>query len=119
MEALRTIVHSDQLASFLDLPVGLRNQDVEVIVLPSKQQPVNIDEPATVDLPSPFTAEQREQFRQHREKLMKQFYEKRKHSPRMSSEEFHQLLLRCPVVDEETIKMQDEVREEMRQWRMK
>jgi hypothetical protein len=34
MEALRTIVHSEQLASFIDLPVGLQNREVEVIVLP-------------------------------------------------------------------------------------
>jgi hypothetical protein len=34
MEALRTIVHSAQLATFMDLPVDLQNREVEVIVLP-------------------------------------------------------------------------------------
>ncbi|MDR2757604.1 MAG: hypothetical protein LBC20_18090, partial [Planctomycetaceae bacterium] len=33
-EILRTVIHSDQLASVVDLPVGLRDQEVEIIVLP-------------------------------------------------------------------------------------
>jgi hypothetical protein len=32
-EILRTVVYSTQLASVIDLPVGLQDQDVEVIVL--------------------------------------------------------------------------------------
>ncbi|MDR1962373.1 MAG: hypothetical protein LBQ50_01180 [Planctomycetaceae bacterium] len=35
MESLRTIIHSAQLASVIDLPVGLQNREVEIIVLPS------------------------------------------------------------------------------------
>jgi hypothetical protein len=33
-------------------------------------------------------------------------------------EELYRLLLNGPVADEETIKMQDEVREHMRQWKL-
>lgn len=38
-EILRTVIHSDQLASVIDLPVGLRDQDVEIIVLPLIKSP--------------------------------------------------------------------------------
>jgi hypothetical protein len=38
-EILRTVIHSDQLVSVIDLPVGLRDQDVEVIVLPLIKSP--------------------------------------------------------------------------------
>jgi hypothetical protein len=38
-EILRTVIHSDQLTSVIDLPVGLRGQDVEIIVLPLIKSP--------------------------------------------------------------------------------
>ncbi|MDR1270115.1 MAG: hypothetical protein LBK82_11380 [Planctomycetaceae bacterium] len=38
-EILRTVIHSTQLASVIDLPVGLQNQDVEIIVLPLIKSP--------------------------------------------------------------------------------
>jgi hypothetical protein len=65
-----------------------------------------------------FTEEQREQFRHHREKCVAEYELQHKDKPRMSKEEFHQLLLQCPIADAETIKLQDEVREEMRRWQI-
>jgi hypothetical protein len=52
-EILRTVIHSNQLASVIDLPAGLQDQDVEVIVLPlaklSKQNKLS-ESPSEVDL---------------------------------------------------------------------
>jgi hypothetical protein len=37
MNILRTIIHSSQLASVIDLPEYLRNSNVEVIILPTEE----------------------------------------------------------------------------------
>jgi hypothetical protein len=34
MEILKTVIHSSQLASVIDLPEYLRNRNVEIIILP-------------------------------------------------------------------------------------
>jgi hypothetical protein len=65
-----------------------------------------------------FSEEDMERFRLNGEKLMAETREKRKHSP-MTHEEFLEFLKHGPVADEETIKMQDEVRREMSQWKAK
>jgi hypothetical protein len=65
-----------------------------------------------------FSEEDMERFRLNGEKLMAEIEEKRKHKPQMSREEFLKLLLQCPVADEETIKRQDEIRQELQQWQI-
>jgi len=40
MEAVRTTLNSAQLASIIDLPMTLRNREVEVIVRPSQATPI-------------------------------------------------------------------------------
>jgi hypothetical protein len=66
-----------------------------------------------------FSEEDMERFRQNGEKLMAEIEEKRKHKPQMSREEFLKLLLQCPIADEETIKRQDEIRQELSQWNIR
>ena len=39
MEAIRTTLHSARLAPIIDLPLALRDRDVEVIVLPKSEEP--------------------------------------------------------------------------------
>ena len=39
MEAIRTILNSAQLTSIIDLPLALRDREVEVIVLPTQTVP--------------------------------------------------------------------------------
>jgi len=41
MEAIRTTLNSAQLASIIDLPVTLRNREVEVVILPAQTIPVS------------------------------------------------------------------------------
>ncbi|MDR1963447.1 MAG: hypothetical protein LBQ50_06685 [Planctomycetaceae bacterium] len=123
MEALRTIVNSERLAAIVDLPVELQNRDVEIIVFPAMKPEPPLPEPSKPEpeKSSPefvgITQEQREQFRQHRENLVTEFQKNCK--PKMTHEEFLEFLEQGPVADEETIRMQDEVRMEMSQWKIK
>ena len=41
MEAIRTTLNSARLAPIIDLPVALRNREVDVIVLPKSEEPKN------------------------------------------------------------------------------
>jgi len=63
-----------------------------------------------------FTPEQHAQFRENRRRLEEEWAK----NPQTEEEreEFYRLLLNGPVADEETIRMQDEVREHMRQWKL-
>ena len=63
-----------------------------------------------------FTPEERAQFRENRRRLDEEWTK----NPRAKEEqeELYRLLLNGPVADEETIKMQDEVREHIRQWKL-
>jgi len=63
-----------------------------------------------------FTLEQRKQFKENRRRLEEEL---KKNPPKMSREEFTELLLNMGVPDEETIKRQDEVREHMKQWKIR
>ncbi|MDR0609633.1 MAG: hypothetical protein LBG58_05940 [Planctomycetaceae bacterium] len=116
MSILRTIVHSERLTSIIDLPVELQNREVEIIVLPVNQEPAKPER--TTEKSSEFSEEDRKRFQLNGEKLMAEIEEKRKHKP-MTHKEFLDFLKHGPVADEETIKMQDEVRREMNQWKVK
>jgi len=63
-----------------------------------------------------FTPEEHAQFRENRRRLD----EEAAKNPRTKEdqEELHRILLNFPVADEEAIRMQDEVREHMRQWKL-
>ena len=63
-----------------------------------------------------FTPEERAQFRENRRRLDEEWAK----NPRAKEEqeELYRLLLHGPVADEETIKMQDEVREHIKQWKL-
>jgi len=72
------------------------------------------EEEVDEDPDSWFTLEQRKQFKENRRRLEEEW---RKNPPKMTKEEFSNLLLNFPVADEETIKLQDEVRKHLRQWK--
>lgn len=38
MEAIRTVIDSERLATIIDLPDSLRHREVEIIVLPQKEE---------------------------------------------------------------------------------
>jgi hypothetical protein len=116
MDTLRTIVNSERLTAIVDLPVELQNREVEIIILPVQKEPVKPEKTTVESLE--FSEEDMERFRLNGEKLIAEIEEKRKHKPKMSREEFHKLLLQCPVADEETIKRQDEIRQEIQKWRI-
>ncbi|MDR0705821.1 MAG: hypothetical protein LBF88_12670 [Planctomycetaceae bacterium] len=116
MDTLRTIVNSERLTAIIDLPVELQNREVEIIILPVKEEPAKSERTTTKSLE--FSEEDMERFRLNGEKLMDEIKEKRKHKPKMSREKFLELLLQCPVADEETINRQDEIRQELQKWRI-
>jgi hypothetical protein len=66
------------------------------------------------DEPDWMTPELREKIKENRRRLEEEWA---KNPPKMSHEEFLQLILNCPVADEETIALQDEAREHMKQWK--
>ena len=63
-----------------------------------------------------FTLEQRKQFKENRRRLEEEL---KKNPPKMSREERAEILRNMGVPDEETIKRQDEVREHMKQWKIR
>lgn len=116
MEAIRTIIDSESLASIIDIPPALRGRKVEVIVLPLGAVETPESEPIEKkDDASWFTPEQKEQFRQNRLRLEEEL---KRNPPKMSKEEFSRFLLSGPVADEEEIAMQDEIMEMRRRWTM-
>ena len=90
-------------AGFLSSDQAVRTAEDDVSANDTKQE-------------SWFTPEQHAQFRENRRKLEEEWAK----NPRTEEgqEELYRLLLNGPVADEETIKMQDEVREHMRQWKL-
>jgi hypothetical protein len=62
-----------------------------------------------------LTPEMQRQAKENRRRLEERI---RKNPPPMSREEFLQFLLNGPVASEETIKLQDEVREHIKQWKI-
>ena len=116
MEAIRTIIDSEILATIIDVPVALRGRKVEVIVLPHDANvQTESKTPETESDASWFTEEEREQFRQNRLRLDEEL---KRNPPKMSREELNQLLLNGPVADEETCKRYDEIQEMRRRWTM-
>ncbi|MDR2439547.1 MAG: hypothetical protein LBE12_09305 [Planctomycetaceae bacterium] len=117
MNTLRTIVNSERLTSIIDLPAELQNREVEIMILPVKEEPAKPERTTATSLE--FSEEDMERFRLNGEKLMDEIKEKQKQEPKMSWEEFLEFLEHGPVADEETIKMQDEVRMEMSRWQVR
>ena len=83
--------------------------------IPSDTEPVKNSVPANTESESWFTLEEHAQFRANRRRLEEELDNDQ---TQKNQEELYQLLLNGPIADEETIKLQDEVREHMKQWKL-
>ncbi len=63
-----------------------------------------------------FTLEERAKFKENRRRLDEEYS---KTPPPVSKSEFIQFLVDGPVADEETIRRQDEIREDMKRWTLR
>ena len=91
--------------------------DIAVSISPTVlAEPAKDYTPVEPESDSWFTPEQHAQFRENRRRLE----EKWANDPdtEKDQEELYQLLLKGPVADEETIQMQNEIREHMKQWKL-
>jgi hypothetical protein len=79
---------------------------------PANPEPES-QEPESQDTESWFTPEQIAQFKENRRRLERELDNPQ---TKKNQEELYQLLLNGPVADEETIRRQDEIREEMMRW---
>ena len=110
----------------IDLPDNLNipsNWDIRTFVIqkiheegmfPSDQAGQGEDDTVDPDPDSWFTLEQRKQFRENRRRLEE---EVTKNPPRMTHEEYYQLLMNGPVATEEEIQVLEEIQEMRRQWK--
>jgi hypothetical protein len=97
------ILSSDQAAQSVGVP------------LPEFAESARDYVPENAESESWFTLEQIAQFKENRRRLDEKLA---KNPPPMSNEEFLQFLLHFPVADDETIQRQDEVREDMKRWKL-
>jgi len=81
--------------------------------IPSDCESVKDSVPVNTESESWFTPEEHAQFRANRRRLEE---EAAKNPPRISREEYHQILLNGPVADEEEIQALEEIQQMRRQW---
>ena len=84
--------------------------------LPAVQTEQPVEDEADDDPDSWFTPEMRRKAKENRRRLEEEF----RRNPRTQEdrERLHRLLLNFPTADEETIRMQDEASEHLRQWKL-